>query len=355
MLYILRAFFVLAAAVIGYNIEHLFTPGSSGVIGIVIGVLVAILFSVIEIGFTRRFISTISIVMFGLVFGFIISALFIHALLLVPTIENMTKDTPGFNEWLQVSITFLFCFLSVIAIIRSKDDFKFIIPFVELSKSQKTGLPLVVDTSVIIDGRFADIAETLHFDMPIIIPRFVLQELQNLADSSDKMRRVRGRHGLDILDKMRKNTKLKVQIDEAEFPYIKETDNKLLKLSQSINGRLVTNDFNLLKVARVQGMDVISINELANALKPVVLPGEQMEVKIIRTGEEPSQGVGYLNDGTMVVVEGAANRIGQRLNVNVTSVLQTNAGKMIFSSLERERDQDRDRDRDRDRGDRNRR
>lgn len=338
MLYLLRAFFVLAAAVIGYNIEHLFVATTSGIIGIIIGMLVALLFTVIEIGFTRRFISTISIVMFGLVFGFIISALFIHALLLVPTIEKMTQDTPGFNEWLQVSLTFMFCFLSVIAIIRSKDDFKFIIPFVELSKNQKTGLPLVIDTSVIIDGRFADIAEIMILDMPIIIPRFVLQELQNLADSSDKMRRVRGRHGLDILDKMRKNTKLKIQMDEAEFPYIKETDNKLLKLTQSLNGRLVTNDFNLLKVARVQGMEVININELANALKPVVLPGEQLEVKIIRVGEEPSQGVGYLNDGTMVVVEGASNRIGQRLNVNVTSVIQTNAGKMIFSSTERDRE-----------------
>lgn len=338
MLYVLRAFFVLAAAVIGYNIEHLFAPTTNGIIGIVVGILVALLFTVIEIGFTRRFISTISIVMFGLVFGFIISALFIHALLLVPAIENMTKDTPGFGDWLQVSITFLFCFISVIAIIRSKDDFKFIIPFVELSKSQKTGLPLIIDTSIIIDGRFADIAEIMILDMPIIIPRFVLQELQNLADSADKMRRVRGRHGLDILDKMRKNTKLKVQIDEAEFPYIKETDNKLLKLTQSLNGRLVTNDFNLLKVARVQGMEVINVNELANALKPVVLPGEQLEVKIIRVGEEASQGVGYLNDGTMVVVEGAANRIGQKLNVNVTSVIQTNAGKMIFSSAERDRD-----------------
>ncbi|MFH1228306.1 MAG: PIN domain-containing protein [Planctomycetota bacterium] len=343
MLYILRSFFVIVGAIIGYHIEHLFTPASNGALGISIGILVAVLFTVIEIGFTRRFINTISIVMFGLVFGFIISSLFIHALLLIPAIKGVTEHIEGFSDWLQFSLTFLFCFLSVIAIIRSKDDFKFIIPFVELSKSQKTGLPLVVDTSVIIDGRFADISETLHFDMPIIIPRFVLQELQNLADSADKMRRVRGRHGLDILDKMRKNVKLKVQIDEAEFPYIKETDNKLLKLTQSINGRLVTNDFNLLKVARVQGMDVISINELANALKPVVLPGEQMEVKIIRTGEEPSQGVGYLNDGTMVVVEGAANRIGQRLNVNVTSVLQTNAGKMIFSSLEKERDRDRDR------------
>ncbi|MBI5779659.1 MAG: TRAM domain-containing protein [Planctomycetes bacterium] len=328
MLYVLRALFIATSGLIGWNI-------SGNFIGVIVGVLLSTLFVLIELWFTRRFIATISIVIFGLIFGFIVSYLFTNVVFMLGWTEIMAKDLPDFKFWFQFSITFLFSFITVIAIIRSKDDFKFVIPFVELSPSHKSGKPWIVDTSVIIDGRIASILEAMAIDSPLIVPKFVLEELQKVADSSDKSKRTRGKYGLDVLDQIRKNKRLDIRIDEAEFPYIKETDMKLVKLSQSLNGHLVTNDFNLNKVAKLQGLEVININELSNALKPVVLPGEIIELKILKPGEEPKQGVGYLQDGTMVVVEGAQHRIGQKVMVTVTSALQTAAGKMIFGELER--------------------
>ena len=323
----------MISAVMGWHVEGLYTGGEIGYYGLLGGVLLALLLVVIEMGFARRFIGAISITMFGLVFGFILSYIFLGALMLLPWVKSFFVSDPQLRDWLQFAVTFLFCFISIVAIIRSKDDFKFVIPFVELSKDRKGGRPLVMDTSVIIDGRIADICETNIIDAPIVIPRFVLQELQNVADSADKLKRVRGRHGLDILNRMQKNKKLNIQITEASFSYVEGVDNKLVKLSQNMNGRLLTNDFNLNKLAQVQGVAVVSINDLANALKPVVMPGEMMEIKIIRVGDEPNQGVGYLDDGTMVVVEKANHRVGQKVNVAVTSVIQTSAGKMIFGSL----------------------
>lgn len=335
MLHIIRVIFILISAIIGWHLGGLFSPQGS-YYGIIIAMGAATVFSLMEIVFTRRYIETVSVVMFGLVFGFIISFFFIQALFLLPWINELAKSTPdpiGFKEWLTFSITFLFSFLAIIAIIRSKDDFKFVIPFVQLSREEKGSKPLILDTSVIIDGRIAEISETQLIDSPIILPRFVLEELQGVADSSDKLKRTRGRHGLDILNRIQKNKKLDIQISEARFPYIDGTDNKLIELAKHITGRLMTTDFNLNKVARLHGIEIVNINDLATALRQVVLPGETLEVKIVRTGEEPNQGVGFLNDGTMVVVEGGYNRIGQRVNITVTSVLQTSAGKMIFGTL----------------------
>ncbi|MEK7448046.1 MAG: TRAM domain-containing protein [Planctomycetota bacterium] len=330
MLHIFRVIFVIISGVIGWYIEQLFTYDQTGYYGLVSGLLVALFFILIEIGFARRFIGAISVTMFGLVFGFVLSYLFLGALMLLPWAK---EANPELRDWLQFAVTFLFCFISIIAIVRSKDDFKFVIPFVELAKGKKSGRPLIIDTSVIIDGRIADICETLIIDTPIILPRFVLLELQKVADSSDKLKRVRGRYGLDILQRLQKNSNLDIQISEASFSYLEGVDSKLIKLAQSLNGRLMTNDFNLNKLAQVENISVVNINELANALKPVFMPGEALEIKIIRAGEEPHQGIGYLDDGTMVVVEGGQSKIGQRINVMVTSVIQTNAGKMIFGSL----------------------
>ncbi|MDI6733603.1 MAG: TRAM domain-containing protein [Planctomycetota bacterium] len=328
MLHVLRALFIIISGVIGWNI-------SGTVVGVIIGILLSTFFILIELWFTRKFIAIISIVIFGLIFGFIVAYLFTTVIFMLDWVKDIAEKEKDFKQLFQFSITVLFSFITVIAIIRSKDDFKFVIPFIEFSPTHKAGKPWIIDTSVIIDGRIASIIETLAIDSPIIIPKFILEELQNVADSSDKLKRIRGRYGLDILDQMRKNKKLEIQIDEAEFPYIKETDQKLIKLTQSLNGLLVSNDFNLTKVAKLQGLDVINVNELANLLRPVFLPGETMEVKISRAGEEPNQGVGYLQDGTMVVVEGGHRSIGQRVTVTVTTVLQTAAGKMIFGSLQR--------------------
>jgi len=333
MLYVLRALFVLVSAVLGWHIERILSVNSAGIYGLIIGIILAAFLVLIELWFTKKFIGIISIIILGLIFGFIVSYLFTAVIFMLPGLKAAAEKSTEFKDWLQLSITFLFCFLTIIAVIRIKDDFKFVLPFVELSPTHKTGRPWILDTSVIIDGRIAGLLETLSVDSQIVIPKFMLQELQNVADSSDKLRRIRGRYGLDVLEQIRKNKKIDIRVDEAEFSYIEETDQKLIKLAQSLNGYLVTNDFNLNKVAKLQGLEVININELANALKLVVLPGETLEIKIIRAGEEPNQGVGYLPDGTMVVVEGAQQRIGQKVTVSVKIALQTAAGKMIFGSL----------------------
>ncbi len=188
----------------------------------------------------------------------------------------------------------------------------------------------ILDTSVIIDGRVADICETGFMDGTMVIPQFVLKELQQVADSADSLKRNRGRRGLDILQKIRKMSGIDVNISEVDFPDVKEVDLKLIELAKVQNAKIVTNDFNLNKVAQLQGVQVLNINELANALKPVVLPGEFMRVFILKEGKEYNQGVAYLDDGTMVVVDNARKLIGQNVDVTVTSVLQTTAGKMIF-------------------------
>jgi uncharacterized protein YacL len=191
----------------------------------------------------------------------------------------------------------------------------------------------VLDTSVIIDGRIADIVETGFIDGTLVVPQFVLKELQSVADSSDALKRNRGRRGLDILHRMQKMAGVDVMISDLDFPHLKEVDLKLIEVARNLMGRIVTNDFNLNKVAQLRGVEVLNINELTNALKPLVLPGEAMTVFVIKEGKEYNQGVAYLDDGTMVVVDNARSRIGKNLEVVVTSVLQTTAGRMIFGRV----------------------
>jgi uncharacterized protein YacL len=188
----------------------------------------------------------------------------------------------------------------------------------------------VLDTSVIIDGRVADIVETGFLDGTLVVPRFVLQELQHVADSPDPLKRNRGRRGLDILHRIQKMAGVEVIVSDLDFPDVREVDMKLIEVAQSLLGRIVTNDFNLNKIAQLRGVEVLNINELANALRPVVLPGELMTVFVLKEGKEHNQGVAYLDDGTMVVVDNARSRIGKNLDIVVTSVLQTTAGRMIF-------------------------
>src|SRR6201987_4858231 len=192
----------------------------------------------------------------------------------------------------------------------------------------------ILDTSVIIDGRIADIAETGFLDGVIVTPQFVLRELQLVADSADSLKRNRGRRGLDILQRLQKVANLQIQIVEDDFPAIREVDLKLIELAKLYEGKIITNDFNLNKVAQLQGVEVLNINELANSLKPIVLPGETMRVFILKEGKEYNQGVAYLDDGTMVVVDNARKLIGKTVEISVTSVLQTTAGKMIFGKFD---------------------
>ncbi|HEU5451919.1 MAG TPA: PIN domain-containing protein [Terriglobales bacterium] len=201
-------------------------------------------------------------------------------------------------------------------------------------EKQSRKITKILDTSVIIDGRIADIAETGFLDGVLIIPQFVLRELQLVADSADSLKRNRGRRGLDILQRIQKIATLQVQIVEDDFPAIRDVDMKLIELAKVLEGKIVTNDFNLNKVAQLQGVEVLNINELANSLKPIVLPGEAMRVFILKEGKEYNQGVAYLDDGTMVVVDNARKMIGKTIDIAVTSVLQTTAGKMIFGKFD---------------------
>ncbi len=194
----------------------------------------------------------------------------------------------------------------------------------------------ILDTSVIIDGRIADVAETSFLEGVLVIPQFILRELQQIADSADASRRNRGRRGLDILQKLQTKHNVSVQISDFDYPEIREVDQKLIEMAKEIGAKIVTNDFNLNKVARLRGVDVLNINELANALKPVVLPGETMRVFVLKEGKEQNQGVAYLDDGTMVVVDNARKMIGKTIEASVTSVLQTTAGKMIFGRYNEE-------------------
>jgi len=221
-----------------------------------------------------------------------------------------------------------------VALVRKEDIISVFtgIPRMRLLRGQSVG-GKILDTSVIVDGRIADICKTGFIEGEIIIPRFVLKELQQVADSQDPLKRNRGRRGLDILNKIRKEKKVNVRIVDRDFPEIKDVDAKLIKLAKAIGARVITNDFNLNKIAELEGVEVLNINELSNALKPYVLPGEELRVQIIREGKEADQGVGYLDDGTMVVVEEGKRHINTVVDTVVTSVLQTPAGRMIFARL----------------------
>jgi len=194
----------------------------------------------------------------------------------------------------------------------------------------------ILDTSVIIEGRIADICETGFLEGTLIVPQFVLRELQQIADSSDSIRRTRGKRGFDVLQRIQRISKVKVQIHDLDFPHLREVDRKLIEVARALGGKVITNDYNLNKVAELSGVQVLNINELANALKPVVLPGELMHVHVLKEGKESGQGVAYLDDGTMVVVDHGKKYLGQSVDVLVTSVLQTTAGRMIFTRLKEE-------------------
>ncbi len=288
----------------------------------------------IDILIPRKSLKALSGVFFGLVTGMLAAYGFalIVDLVIVDTLRNEILV-----NIIKLMVGIICCYFAISFIIQTKDDIRFIIPYVEFTKQKKGGRPVVVDTSVIIDGRIADIVETRIIESELVLPRFVLNELQAVADSSDRLKRNRGRRGLDMLNRLQSNKKVDVKIVDVEFSpdaQLEDVDQKLVSFAQQIDARVMTNDFNLNKVAQLRGVDVININDLANALKPIFLPGERMAVKIVKPGEEPGQGVGYLEDGTMVVAGGGLGHIGEDLEITVTSVLQTSAGRMIFGKTD---------------------
>ena len=303
---------------------------------VILGVIAGMIVLLIDFLTPKKSLAALAGIFFGLLVGIFFSWAMSPVLDMINDVYNLEMSSQAVQtiKWI---FGICVCYIAISFVIRTKDDVRFVIPYVEFAKQSKGQRPLVLDTSVIIDGRIADLCESRLFDAPLIIPRFVLNELQLIADSADKLKRNRGRRGLDMLNRMQSNPIIDVRIDDTPVPVDEEApgvDHKLVAFTKACDGRLVTNDFNLNKVAQLREVDVININDVANSLKTIVLPGETMQVKIVKPGEETQQGVGYLADGTMVVVEEGRHYLGQNVLITVTSSLQTSAGRMIFGKFE---------------------
>jgi uncharacterized protein YacL len=333
-LIVLRFVFVMVAVGLGFQLIHSPELGADPpyLPWLVFGGLILLSLAVIGIDamVRRKHLDTVSAVYVGLLVG-----LFLTYVLRL-AFSSVLPDRSDFTQWAVLVLGMVLCYVCISFLLQTKDDFRFIIPYVEFVKEVKGLKPYVLDTSVVIDGRIADVVETKILDNQLIMPRFVISELQAVADSSDKLRRSRGRRGLDILNRLSNNSQVDFKIYDHELPDFagQPVDLKLVLLAKYLQGKIVTNDYNLNKVARLHGVGVINLNDLANALKPVVLPGETLEVRVVKHGEEPGQGVGYLDDGTMIVVEGGREHINKHVKIAVTSVLQTSAGRMIFGRCE---------------------
>jgi uncharacterized protein YacL len=335
LLILIRVVFVLVVAGYGVRAARIVADNQLAnpylvFVGLMLAAIVVVIGDLLT---PRKRIATISAIYIGAIVGIFLSNLINDAF--QPTLQLYFH--PKIHVTIASFVTIFICYVCVSTLLQTKDDFRFIIPYMEFSKEVKGSRPLVLDTSVVIDGRIADVAETRVLDQPLVVPRFVLQELQGIADSSDKLRRNRGRRGLDVLNRLQKSPGIEVRIHDGEVPElqgIREVDQRLVVLAKHLGGRVVTNDYNLNKIAKLQGVEVINLNDLANAMKPIVLPGEFLTVKLLKRGEEQGQGVGYLDDGTMVVAEAGAHHLGETIRLTVTSVLQTSAGRMIFGRIE---------------------
>ena len=366
VLHVLRALFILLMGAVGYFL--LLQPqqvlGAHTWLTMAIAVGLGVFIVCIDILSPRRKLAVFSGSFLGLLVGvFIAYALsFVVALVIdnyIPAISEEAAmwlgnpSTPMIDAFgkaksvipsnrdvvvrnVNLILGVICCYLAISFVLQTKEDFRFIIPYVEFAKKTRGARPILLDTSVLIDGRINDVAATGVLETQLIVPRFVLDELQGIADSADKLKRNRGRRGLDMLTKLRGAAGVEVIVYDhsvhAETD-IEGVDQKLLALATQLGARVLTTDFNLNKVAQLRGVDVINLNELSNALKPVVLPGEKMTLRLMKRGEEADQGVGYLDDGTMVVVDHGRAHLNEEVEVTVTSALQTSAGRMIFAKM----------------------
>lgn len=299
-------------------------------------VMLSIVLSIllIDVLIPKKRVEVISAIYFGLLIGVLLTYLLNLALApLFSMLDSMNAEGSAFRGAVTLMAILVLPYLCITFLLQTKDQFRFVIPYVEFSRELKGGRPMVLDSSALIDGRIADVVDTNVVETQFIVPSFILQEVQDIADSQDKIRKSRGRRGLDILKRLQQDPKVEIKVHEALDDREKTVDQKLVDLCIELNGRLVTNDVNLNKLAGVQGVDVINLNDVANALKPRFIPGEHVRIRIIKEGEGQGQGIGYLDDGTMVVVENGTREIGREVDTIVTSVLQNSAGRMIFSRL----------------------
>lgn len=285
----------------------------------------------VDIFIPRKRVEVISAVYFGLLIGVLLSFLALQAISPVFDALKLAQYRGGIG----MVITLMITYFSTSLLVQTKDDFRFVIPYVEFARELKGIRPLILDSSALIDGRVSDVVETKILDSKMIVPDFVLKEVQDIADSQDKNRRMRGRRGLDVLTKLQQMPHAEVSVQDTKKTEFEQrgmaVDQRLIELAKDINGRIVTSDFNLNRVAGVQGVEVINLNDVANSLRPRYLPGDTLKVRIIREGEAAAQGVGYLDDGTMVVCEQARESISKEIETTVTSVLQSSTGRMIFA------------------------
>jgi len=326
--WVIRIFFLCLCTLGGYEVTQVrpewLGGGLSGMgIGFGLGGLCVAIDEMLK-GFSLRAFSAAT---FGLFLGTAV-AWMVDRSGLFPDFDSPQRRV------IRLSLFLGFAYLGMVLAMRSnKEDFYLIIPYVRFAPKAKPESLLLLDTSVIIDGRIADLLEGNFIEGTLVVPRFVLHELQQIADSNDPVIRARGRRGLEMLTRLRQNKRSEVKIHDADYPGEKEVDAKLVLLARALGAKLYTNDYNLGKVAELQSVPYVNLNELSNALKPVILPGEVFSLRVVREGKDKGQGVGYLNDGTMIVVNNAQSLIGQQVNVRVLSLLQTGAGVIIFAEL----------------------
>ena len=322
---IVRIILSLGCSISIYFIVDSYYGFPRSLLGLIIGLLIALLVMKIEQAIKKIPLRNIFGGVAGMMVGLLIAFLLAYGLSFVSNIMEKQQVVP----WIYALLTGVMGYLGLVLGAKKIEEFNLF----GLGIAKENHDFRILDTSVIIDGRIADICDTGFIEGTLIVPRFVLEELQHIADSSDAIKRSRGRRGLDILNRMQKSTGIDIEISDQDFPKIKGVDAKLVALARKMDGKIVTNDFNLNKIAELQGIKILNINQLANTVKPVVLPGELMTVKIIKEGKEPGQGVAYFDDGTMIVVDNAQRYQGASVVITVTSVLQTAAGRMIFSEL----------------------
>ena len=324
----IRIFFLIISAVVGYQIGAM---KELPLWGLIFGVICALVLIGLEFSLRRVSVRGLSSMVFGLLLGVFMANLVSDILKLLPLGEFV-------QSILRVILTLIFSYLGAVMALRGKDEFNIIIPYVRFKRQDVKDGVILLDTSAIIDGRITDIYKTNFLTGRLVVPRFVLTELQKISDSDDGMKRQRGRRGMEILRSMQKDAvmDLRIQEDDGEGGSETDVDTKLIRLGKLMEARICTTDFNLNRIATIQGLEIININELANAVKAVVFPGEVMEVRLVKEGKEADQAVAFMDDGTMIVVGDARKMIGQKAKINVTSVLQTQAGRMVFAKMIRE-------------------
>jgi uncharacterized protein YacL len=322
----IRIFFLMISGIIGYQIGIINQAPLLGVLACMTG---GALLIIIEANLRQVSVRGLSSMVFGLLLGIFMANLVSDIISLLP-LGDVIKPI------LRVVLTLVFSYLGAVMALRGKDEFNLIIPYVRFKRQDLKDGVILLDTSAIIDGRVSDIFKTGFLAGRLVVPRFILHELQHLADSEDDIKRQRGRRGMEILKSMQKDPASDVRIHEDDLTGLEAVDLKLVKLSKMMDARVCTTDFNLSRMASIQGIGMLNINDLVNAVKPMVFTGEELEIRLLKEGKEVHQAIGYLEDGTMVVVSDGRKALGQTVRVYVTSALQTQAGRMIFAKLERQ-------------------